>query len=410
MKKQIIKRLTALLLAVVCTATFYTMAYAAAIVYNTIELEHIAEIENQEYTDENDNRIVYTAVGGIAAGTNRTSMFVMKSENRDTDYVSERMALFYDFPDINDLTKRKYYFLPQAGHANGMAIDDYNIYICGWTKENELLEDAVEELEPVYPDIDKSTEVPNNWIIKLPRNKFSDFRKAGNGYTILKDDPNTTEVEGYTLLRPIIDGTTDTLFKKDIRNITKYNSNKTFLVQYFMDGIGNNLAYTTARLVTENGVEKFYVSIDPDDIFIVENNVLFYDGTLQDICYSPGNGLFIPIWYSPSSANSPNANLTNKNKSVIMWVDLSTTNNPKLSTITIEDETYRYYTQPDKINVNQSGKGYDKFEVESIAITDDDEMLFSANIKKAKGQQGELTNIDSVFKLTHDNGQNFVLQ
>lgn len=402
MKKQIIKRLTAFLLAVVCTATFYTMAYAAAIVYNNIELEHIAEIENQEYTDENGNRIVYTAVGGIAAGTNRTSMFIAKSEYGNTNYATERLALFYDFPDINDLTKRKYYYLPQAGHANGMAIDNYNIYICGWTKNGVLLDDMkdefnLEEEDPIY----------RNWIIKLPRNKFSDFRKEGNGYTIKRDNPDTTEVEGYTLLRPKVDGT-NTYFDKPINNITKYNSNKTFIVQYHIGGIGNNLAYTTARLVTENGEENFYVSIDLDDIFVVENNVLFYSGTKQDICYSPGNGLFIPIWYY--DADDDTNPLTNKNKNVIMWVDLSTTNNPKLSTITINGETYRYYTQPDKINVNQSGKGYETFEVESIAITDDDEMLFSANIKEAKNQQGELTSVDSVFKLTHDNGQNFVLQ
>lgn len=399
MKKQIIKRLTAFLLAVICTATFCTMAYAAAVVYNNIELEFITKIQTKADT----SGIEYSGVGGIAAGTNRTSMFVTKAE-KSTSHATERMALFYDFPNINEPGTRYHYFIQQAGHANGMAIDDYNIYICGWTKEDDLLIDAALELGMRPEDY---INVPNNWIIKLPRNYFSFFRSRGNGYEIKPDSPSE---KGYTLLRPIIDGTTDTPFEKDIRNITKYNSNKTFLVQYFMDGIGNNLAYTTARLVTENGVEKFYVSTDPDDIFIVENNVLFYDGTLQDICYSPGNGLFIPIWYSPSTSNSPNANLTNKNKNVIMWVDLSTTNNPKLSTITIGENTYRYYTQPDKINVNQSGKGYDVFEIESIAITDDDEMLFGANIIQTEGQQGELTSSDSVFKMTYNNGQNFVLQ
>lgn len=393
MKKQIIKRLTALLLAVVCTATFYTMAYAAAIVYSNLELEHIAEIENQK--DENGKR--YTAVGGIAAGTNRTSMFVTKAE-KNIEGATERLALFYDFPNINKPSTRYYYFLPQAGHANGMAIDDYNIYICGWTKNSALIDDMRDEFE-----LEENDPLYRNWIIKLPRNKFSDFRKAGNGYTIEKDDPNTTEVEGYTILRPKIDGT-DTYFNKSINNITKYNSNKTFIVQYHIGGIGNNLAYTTARLVTENGVENFYVSTDPDDIFIVENNVLFYDGTLQDICYSPGNGLFIPIWYSTNDKDSPNYSSINQNKTVIMWVDLSTENNSKLSTITVGGNTYRYYTQPDKINVNQSGNGYTKFEVESIAITDDDEMIFSANVETSSAS------LDSVYKLTHDNGQNFVLQ
>ena len=397
MKKQIIKRLTAFLLAVVCTATFYTMAYAAAIVYNNIELEFITKIQTKEDDDERE----YSGVGGIAAGTNRTSMFVTKAE-KSTSHATERMAVFYDFPDINDLTTRKYYFIPQAGHANGMAIDDYNIYICGWTDNLALLGDMADEF-----GIDDIDDVPKNWIIKLPRNKFSDFRKAGNGYTIKRDNPDTTEVEGYTLLRPKIDGT-NTYFDKSINNITKYDSNKTFIVQYHIGGIGNNLAYTTARLVTENGEENFYVSTDPDDIFIVENNVLFYSGTKQDICYSPGNGLFIPIWYyDDDDKYNP---LTNKNKNVIMWVDLSTTNNPKLSTITVGENTYRYYTQPDKINVNQSGKGYDVFEIESIAITDDDEMLFGANIIQADNQQGELTSSDSVFKMTYNNGQNFVLQ
>lgn len=394
MKKQIIKRLTAFLLAVVCTATFCTMAYAAAIVYNNIELEHIATIENQTI-----DGITYTAVGGIAVGTDRTSMFVMKSEKNDENngyYATEQMALFYDYPNINDLTNRHTYRIPQTGHANGMTIDDYNIYVCGWAKHGEGIGNQLGNTD-------------NNWIIKIPRNKFSDFRDQNDGYVIPADNPKSTNiVEGYSVLIPLEDGAEeDTPFTFEIKNITKYNSNKTFIVQYFTDeNIGNNLAYTTARLVTEDGVEKFYVSTDPDDIFIVENNVLFYDGTLQDICYSPGNGLFIPIWYSPSTSNSPNANLTNKNKNVIMWVDLSTTNNTKLSTITVGENTYRYYTQPDKINVNQSGKGYTKFEVESIAITTDNEMLFSANIAGS----GELTSVDSVFKLTHDNGQNFVLQ
>ena len=67
------------------------------------------------------------------------------------------------------------------------------------------------ETDPIY----------KNWIIKLPRNKFSDFRKEGNGYTIKRDNPDTTEVEGYTLLRPKVDGT-NTYFDKPINNITKY--------------------------------------------------------------------------------------------------------------------------------------------------------------------------------------------
>ena len=387
MKKQIIKRLTAFLLAVVCTATFYTMAYAAAIVYNNIELEFITKTPSKTL---NGRR--YSGVGGIAAGTNRTSMFVTKAETNEDNLATEQLALFYDFPNINDTSTYYYYYIPQAGHANGMAIDNYNIYICGWrnvTKTgNQTGNDA------------------NNWIIKLPRSYFSYFRSECNGDVL---DPDSPTKQGYSVLEPIIDGTVDTPFTYEIRNITKYNSNKTFIVQYFWNkNIGNNLAYTTARLVTEDGEEKFYVSTDPEDIFIVENNVLFYDGTLQDICYSPGNGLFIPIWYY-DKYNKTNP-LTNKNKNVIMWVDLSTTNNPKLSTITIDGVTYRYYTQPDKINVNQSGKGYDTFEVESIAITDNDEMLFSANVVQADGQQGELTSSDSVFKLTHDNRQNFVLQ
>ena len=215
MKKQIIKRLTAFLLAVICTATFCTMAYAAAIVYNNIELEHIADIENQTI-----DSITYTAVGGIAAGTDRTSMFVMKSEKNDEDngyYATEQMALFYDYPNINDLTNRHTYRIPQTGHANGMTIDDYNIYVCGWTKYGVGIGNQIGNTR-------------NNWIIKIPRNKFSDFRDQTDGYVIPADHPASTDiVEGYSVLTPIIDGTSNTPFPFQIRNITKYNSNKTFL-------------------------------------------------------------------------------------------------------------------------------------------------------------------------------------
>ena len=156
MKKQIIKRLTAFLLAVVCTATFYTMAYAAAIVYNNIELEFITKTPSKTL---NGRR--YSGVGGIAAGTNRTSMFVTKAETNEDNLATEQLALFYDFPNINDTSTYYYYYIPQAGHANGMAIDNYNIYICGWrnvTKTgNQTGNDA------------------NNWIIKLPRSYFPSY-------------------------------------------------------------------------------------------------------------------------------------------------------------------------------------------------------------------------------------------
>lgn len=381
MKKNVFKRLIALILAIVCIACFSTIAYAvAATVYSNIELEVVATIENKTY-----GGIKYTAVGGMAVGTNRTSMFVVKAERHDQG--QEQKALFYDYPNISNPANRHIYLLPQAGHANGMAIDDSNIYVCGWTMEKNTPGNQAGNDE-------------NNWIIKIPRNKFSSFRDMNDGQEIPMDDPDTTAVEGYSVLIPLVEGT-ETVFNKEIRAITKYNSNKSFIVEYLMSGVGNNLAYTTASLVTVGGVENFYVSEDPDDIFIVQNNVQYADGTRQDICYSPGNGLFIPIWYG----NDDNPQYYNENKNVIMWVDLSTSNNPKLSTITIGGKTYRYYTKPDKINVNQSNNGYTKFEVESIAITDSDEMLFSANIEGS----GELANKDSVFSMTHDGGQNFVL-
>ena len=103
------------------------MAYAAAIVYNNIELEFITKTPSKTL---NGRR--YSGVGGIAAGTNRTSMFVTKAETNEDNLATEQLALFYDFPNINDTSTYYYYYIPQAGHANGMAIDNYNIYICGW--------------------------------------------------------------------------------------------------------------------------------------------------------------------------------------------------------------------------------------------------------------------------------------
>ena len=396
MKKQIIKRLTALLLAVVCTATFYTMAYAAVVVYSNIETEHIASLADQTF-----NEVEYTAVGGIATGKYRTSMFVLKSEKKTTSY-TEQKAVFFDYPNIeSNTTDPHIYLLPYAGHANAMTIDDNNIYICGWTKiENNVG--------------NQKNNTYNNWIIKIPRNLFSSFRKLDNGDTLPKDNKNTTAVEGYSILYPqvkVIDANgavTYEKYKNVINAITLHNDNGEFIINYPLKGRGYDKAFTTAKLETDSaGSTYFVVSEDPEDIFVVENNVQYQNATDQDICYSPGHGLFVPKWYGKKYKEDGTtvSEYYNETKNVIMWADIDGDFEYK----NIKGVNYRYYT-PDKINVNKTSEKnnsgqqiYNKFEVESIAFTVDGDMLFSSNIDSINGT------VDSVFKLTHDNGQKFLL-
>lgn len=171
MKNKIVKTLVTLVAVIITAGVMCTTAYAA--VYSNIELKHIAAIPNRTV-----NEVTYSAVGGFATGNSVNSMFTLKAEKagQDLEY-KEQNALFYDFPNIDNPSNYHFYILPYAGHANGMAIDKNNIYVCGWR--------YVDSDDPELLGNQKNNE-HNNWIINIPRSIIASMRSKQNGAKIPK--------------------------------------------------------------------------------------------------------------------------------------------------------------------------------------------------------------------------------
>ncbi|MGN1442969.1 MAG: hypothetical protein ACI4XE_03880, partial [Acutalibacteraceae bacterium] len=332
MKNRMTKKILSLIAVVLAVCALGTSVYAAVVVYSDVETTWLDFLDPQTV-----NNIPYDAVGGIATGKTRNSMFVLLSERNNGGHpATEQRALFYDYPNINNLSNRHYYTLPYAGHANGMTIDDNNIYVCGWTMYGEGTGN-------------QANNTHNNWIIMIPRTMFTALRQGNNGATMPKDDRTTEAVEGYSILYPKVkhiasDGTvTYTDYTGVITCITLHGSNGHFIINYSGVASGNDFCFTTAKIETVNGKKYFVVSDNINDIFFVQNNAAYQNSMSQDICYAPGHGFFIPRWYSTY----------NSTKNIIFWADIDGAS----STKTVNNVNYRYYI-PDKINVDKTNSTF----------------------------------------------------
>lgn len=354
--------------------SFTTIAYAAVSVISKVSTEKIADLT--EYKADGSD-VTYTAVGGIATGKSKHSMFVLKGNSR-----TQQHALFYYFPDMDNPNKYGVYRLRHAGHGNAMTVDRTNIFVAGWVSGDDY-EQTGNQANNKY----------NNWILMIPRSTIADMGLTKTGKQIPKDNKSTEEVEGFTVLYPKVkkvasDGTvTYSDYKQRIASITKYNEDGVFLVGTTPPIDGDYLAYRKAQLEKYNGQTLFVVSEDPDDVFVIKDTTLNKDAVGQDMCYSPNCGLFIPRWYGGDDENEN----YNPLKNVILWADID----GEYSTVKQGSATYKVYT-PIKINVNKYKESdtYSQFEIESIAFQADDTMIFSCNTLDAAGKQA-----DAVFKL-----------
>ena len=367
--------------------------YAAVVTYRNTETKFLATLPSKTI-----DGAYYSAVGGIAVGKKQNSMFIVKADSKS----DESDALFYDFPSIQSPDVFHTYIIPMAGHANGMTISSKNVYICSWKSEKENLE------------VGES----NNKILVIPRPLISVLRKTSGSYIRVDDYcKNNPSAPKYYTLQPktkevLADGSVRyTDYKDNIKTITMYTDDNSFIIGYTTmnkrDGTNEHIAYTIARLETYNDKTYFVVSKDPDDIFLVKNNVAHKGAMGQDICYAAGHGFFIPRWYGGGSSTDE---YYNKNKTVILWADIDGEYTYK----TVRGVQYRYYI-PDKIVIDKSKEKdssnnliYKKFEPESIAFTKYGSLIFSCNTVV----NGEATGgyKDAVFKLSHDGGQKFELE
>lgn len=405
MKKNIVR-----IVAIVCvlfSVVFGLNLDASAIdIITTSEIVRVARTPNVYHPNYQDTEYKCTAMGGIYVTQVKNSMFVVKSSQ------NERMAALYYYPDLEDTSRYKVVFLRYAGHANALTMDAGNVYIAGWCSDSDNIQ---------------QNNTYNNWILQIPRSLISSTADRG---TLPKDSPSTEEVEGYKVLHPKMvnpdesaRGTTLYVdYTESIASIARYGDK--FIVPWKGVALYNNsgdkyYGFTTAQLVNSGGKTLFVVSTDPADRFIVQNNTVHDDSVTlvnQDIGYSAGKGLVIPVWYSTGSGAGT--------KNVIMWADIdsegSTIVNRRVDSngkVHGDGKTYRYYV-PDKISAvahNIKGPGtnikmYQKMEFESAAFSASGELLVSANAVHSEEYiqyLGSSASADGVFKITHSGGQNF---
>lgn len=405
MKKRIMR-----LVSIVCvlfSVVFGLNLDASAIdIITTSEIVRVARTPNVFHPNYSDDGYECTAMGGIYVTQVKNSMFVVKASR------NEQMAALYHYPDLEDTSNYKVVFLRYAGHANALTMDAGNVYITGWCSKNGNIQ---------------QNNTYNNWILKIPRSLISSTADRG---TLPKDNPHTEEIEGYKVLHPKMvnpdeearETTPYVDYTGRIARIARYGDE--FIVPWDGVALYNNsgdkyYGFTTARLVTSGGKTLFVVSTDPEDRFIVQNNTVHDDSIKivdQDIGYSAGKGLVIPVWYSAGHETGT--------KNVIMWADIdsegSTIVNRRVDpdgSVHGDGETYRYYI-PDKISAvahNIKGPGtninmYKKMEFESAAFSASGELLVSANAVHSdeyKEYLGSKASADGVFKITHSGGQNF---
>lgn len=396
--KKISKVILTGILTITMMCNFNIFSSAAAVVYDDVETERIASIPT--VTIDGDK---YTGVGGMAIATVKNSMFICKASS------DEEYALFYYFPEVEEKDNYAVYRIPCAGHANGMTIDGGYIYITGWCSTSSNA---------------PSGNPYNNWIIRIPRSTISSMSFNKNGNILPADNTSTTTEEGYSIIYPKIknvasNGTvTYSNYTRPIMRITKYGQSNRFIIDYneTLSGLGTaDFAFTIANIETAaNGNRYLVVSQSQNDIFVIKNNMINKGPTRQDIAYSSANGFFFNTWCGTNS----NGGSTNRCKSIILWIDID---NGEYEQKTYGSKTVKYYT-PSKININKAGvtsygvTKYDTFELESLAFNADNELIFNCNIiytdeyiNAYKADKGVSPQADGVFKLTHDNGQNFLV-
>lgn len=353
--------------------------------YATLEPIRLVTINNENLPSGS----TCTNLSGMAYSDSYNRLYTAKVYDQD----GESDGYFYYYPNANNMSNYKKFLINFVGHANGMTVDSSYVYITASSQADD----------PNAP-----TDDYHNHIIRISR---SYIHNLANGSTITSSNYTRFEPQYWS-------GGNLVEYEKQIGNITRYNTDGTFIVNLPWGSLSDEdgFAFTTAQIETVNGQEKFVINRTNNDIFVVRNNMATGQVTKPDIEYSPDCGLFIPRWYGYTwkDANGVTHYGDNYNpcKSVILWANII---NGSYTLETIGSrQGIRVYT-PDKINVNVSNymvgntPKYTFFELESVAIIHYTEnsvskadLLFSANVQGATGYGG-----DGIFRLKRADGGHF---
>ena len=335
MKKNL-RILVAIMLIMVTTFGMNLEASAASTTYNSY-IEWRANLPNiTSYTGER-----CTGVQAMGVSNNGDScLYAIKVDETDSS------AVLYYFPSTTNWNVKYTYTVAGLGHANGMTVSGDYIYIP--TKDAQ---DKKKVARISTNDIENATS-NTKFSVANGNIEFFDVKRVSNGSYV-----------DYSYA---------------FSTITQYKEEGTFLIgRRIVTGTYEDHynGFTTAEIIDD----MFVVSTDPNDMFLVENNIEKKDSTKQDICYKEGYGLFIGRWNGGGSNTVDGYSPT---KNVILWADIDS-NNP--GQYTFNGTAYRCYT-PDKIRVNMNDYTengvtvYDKFEIESIGITKSGNMVATFNV------------------------------
>ena len=404
----------AVLLVVSMISTIMPQAITGNTVYSNLKLERVHDLENipvnsNDYLfepDENTNT-TYTNTSGMAIGKSHDSLFVIKSN----DDITKKAKLLY-FPNFSVSDTCAVLDVDYAGHANGMAIDDNNIYLTA----SSNIPSAIESHDDHYILKIPRTVIHNKALIKLAN--------TNQDVLIEEDDPSIPGADGFTWVPFMIGNITTNqptgAYTGTIGRITCYNGNGSFIVNYAISNNTNyyykNTAYTRAKLTTYNGNEILLLSNSTSDIFVIRNNIQNQPSFANaNIMYSSECGFFDPKFIQTTVDN-----YGRRTKNVVLWADIDSTPN---TYVTIGNNNYRCF-YADKINLNtkndynslfgSSNKMYYQFEIESMAFDENNDLFLAANVKHTrssddspyyyhdayKAYYGEAPIGDGVFKLT----------
>lgn len=261
---------------------------------------------------------------------------------------------------------------------------------------------------------------PNNQIVRISRTYIEGL---SDGAVI--STANTSE-ENYKIMQPkkinpnasVGDSDYYVNYLSTFRTITRDETTGTFIIGKSISGVTDTNEYngfTRAQIIDD----EFVVSTDTEDMFVIENNLLYKDAAKQDMCFVSGYGLFIGRWYrrTDSTLTDEENQYRNPTKNVVLWVDIEGT----------PDYQYMGYDcyVPDKIRVDMTGYQelgvdmYEVFEIESLGITKRGNLIANFNVVyttayvnayNAKyGTSITAGNGDGIYKITKTDGSTFVL-
>lgn len=400
MKKNL-RVLVAIILIAVMTFGVNLEASAVTEPINTI-VERRADLPNILASSTSSGEC--TGVQAMGVSRRENCLYSLKIRNNSE-------AVLYYFPNISNWSNKAAFSIYNIGHVNGMTVDTNYIYICSNPNgeyDNEIVRidrDYIAERADEIATIDEITVATEN----LSSITDEDIYKVMQPMII---NPN----ESQRANNPYVE------YEGEFSTITRAESTGKFIIGKKIEDVTTDNCYngfTKAEIIGDN----FVVSSDPDDVFLVENNITYKNAAKQDIYYLQGYGLFIGRWmrkpnYDEDAGISDAENdMRNAGRSVILWADIDGDNYYMY-------EGYRCYT-PDRIRVYKDTykelgvNKYDIFEIESMGITAKGNLIATFNVtytteyqKKYFAETGkriDINDVDGIYKITRADGGTFKL-